>query len=38
MEAARKLLLKGMDMNFIQEITELPLQKIEELKKSLERS
>ncbi|WP_084213479.1 Rpn family recombination-promoting nuclease/putative transposase [Thermicanus aegyptius] len=38
MEDARKMLLKGMDVNFIQEITELPLEKIEELKKSLERS
>ncbi|WP_211233489.1 hypothetical protein [Thermicanus aegyptius] len=35
MEAARKLLQKGMDVNFIQEITELPMEKIEELKKSL---
>ncbi len=38
MEDARKMLLKGMDVNFIRDITELPLEKIEELKKSLERS
>ncbi len=38
MDTARKLLLKGMDVNFIRDITELPLEKIEELKKSLERS
>ncbi|WP_211233490.1 transposase [Thermicanus aegyptius] len=35
MEDARKMLLKGMDVNIIRDITELPLEKIEELKKLL---